>query len=217
MTSCCNDLFKALIRENFKGVKKVDLKSHWKTILDNEAMPLRTKIGAKEKDELDFIIKYIRNEYFNNKKCKAKYKRNMYKELLAIKPGFHEVYIDMKNGQVHRKRLLKEKNDRRNTVLKMIHNIYKDGKSFSLKDINDEIKVPSYLTYAACHITEGPFVYRKKLSVSYYDELKKFTLTNDLNGFKDSFIVLDYWDANINTSEKLDNFLEKAKKFKEFI
>jgi len=217
MTFLSNDLFKALIRAPFRNVKKNDLNLKWKTILEDEGFPLRSKIKNEEKDELEFIINYIRNEYFNNKNRKEKDKRKMYMELLAIKPGFHEVYIDMKNGHGHRKWLKKERDYRRTIVLKMIHNIYKNYKTFSLKNVNNEIKASSYLTYAACCITEGPFVYRNKLSVSYYDELKGASLKNDLNGLEDSFIVLDYWDANINTQEKLDNFLRKAKKFTKFI
>lgn len=215
ITSDCNNLFKALIGRSFRGIKKENLHLKHKKIFKGEGFSSDIKINIDEEERaLDFIIQYIRNNYFNSKDCPLKEKQRIYRELIAIKPGFHEVFMDMQNGHGHKNGLKSQKNCRRNIVFKMIHNIYKTSRKFDLSRVNNEINVYRYLTYAPCNITEGPFTYRKNICVSYFKELNKASLKNDL---KDNFMILDYWDKNINTNKKLDKFLGKAKKFCCFI
>lgn len=211
-----NDTFKALIQTTFRGVKKKNLPKKWKKILRESNFKPEVKINiASEKKALTFIINYLRLIFFNTKGDSGAKKR-LYKELISIKPGFHEKYIDKMHGGKHKEKLSKKDSAKRRTaVLKMIHNI-NNRMNFTLNGVNYEINKKNYLTYATCNITEGPFVFRKNLSVSYFDELKNFKSKEDVKKLENSFFILDY-QGKIDSKEDLIEFLSKAKKFRRFL
>ena len=60
-------------------------------------------------------------------------------------------------------------------------------------------------------------IYRKNICVSYFKKLNEAGAKNDLNVLKDKFMILDYWDRNINTNKKLNELLVEAEKFRRFI
>jgi len=75
----------------------------------------------------------------------------------------------------------------------------------------------SYFSYAACCITEGPFVFRKNIKTSYYKEIRKIKSEKQRNQVNIKFHILDYYHGNISTKEKLAEFLEEAKRFRDYL
>ena len=80
-----------------------------------------------------------------------------------------------------------------------------------------EINGKSYLTYASCNITEGPFVSRKSMKISYFDEIRKIRSQDDLNELENNFNILDYYHKDINSPKDLKKILKDAEKFKGFV
>ncbi|EKF84778.1 hypothetical protein [Methanobacterium formicicum] len=159
-----------------------------------------------ERKDLQFILDYIRNFHqddFNR----------IYRELIAIKPGFHELLLhedfydsipadDKARSQILRQLRLKNNPDSGN-----------DKKMSRLpRDINSQ----SYLTYASCNITEGPFVFRKCIKTSYYNEIRKINSRHELNKLNESFNILDYCDGSIRSLDDLKRILDDAERFKGF-
>ena len=114
----------------------------------------------KERQELQEIISLIKKMYTPNYS-------QIYAELIAIKPGFHEIWLHDDYFKV----ILKGSKSR-DHVFRMLH-----GKGnllgFSLHKMPAEINKNSYFSYAPCNVTVGPFVFRKNISVSYFDEIRK--------------------------------------------
>ncbi len=156
----------------------------------------------KERDELEIVISLIKLMYKNNLS-------GVYKELIAIKPGLHEIcihdnYFDS-NIEVDR--------SPRNEVFNMLRG---KERELQLDVLPNEINKNSYFSYAPCHVTEGPFVFRKSLDVSYFNEIRKIQSENDLHKLQKKFHILNYFTPRIDSREKLNNFLEKAKNFRSF-
>jgi len=80
-----------------------------------------------------------------------------------------------------------------------------------------EINRRSYFTYASCNITEGPFVFRKSIDTSYYNEIRKIESPKDLKKLKNNFYILDYYHDKIDSLDDLKHLLKKAETFKGFI
>jgi hypothetical protein len=220
ITSKCNELFKALSRLPFRGIKRFNLSKKYKQIKAKHGFPSNVYIDIdKEKAELEFIIQYIRNICFSNGVANNK-KVKFYKELIAIKPGAHEIFMDVYNNFNHWEDYSsKPGSDPRNNVLRMLHNICRKNISIDISKVNNEIKIPSYLTYAPCNVTEGPFVFRKNLSTKYYKDLKVIKKKKDTKGFNSKFYYLDYYGEkdNLSSVKKLDDFLKSAAKFQKFL
>jgi len=95
ITYKCNELFKALSRLRFRGIKADNLSKKCRQIKAKHGFPSNANIDiGKEKAELNFIIKCIRNICFDNGVGNNK-KVDFYKELIAIKPGAHEIFMDV--------------------------------------------------------------------------------------------------------------------------
>lgn len=228
VSSTCNDLLKSIFKLPFRGIRKNEKKGHWKKILSKNSFPIEYGIDIEdESEELRFIISYMRNIAFN-KNTKEEEQIRLYSELIAIKPGFHEVFIDMlykpdpeKNHCGTYRREYSE--DQRNNVLRILHNIRKGQPQppFYTSKMNAQIKVPSYITFAACAITEGPFVFRKNMSVRYFDDIKSIKKTGDKSLFGNKFHILDYYGekekGNLASKKKLKELLYRAEKFTNFL
>lgn len=159
-----------------------------------------------EHKDLKFILDYIRNFHqddFNR----------IYRELIAIKPGFHELWLhkdfydSVPTGDKPRSLILRQLRLKNNPDIG-------NGKKRSRlpRDINSQ----SYLTYASCNITEGPFVFRKSIKISYYDEIRKIKTRSELNKLKEHFNILDYCDGSIRSLDDLKRILDDAERFKGF-
>jgi hypothetical protein len=154
------------------------------------------------------IIDYIRGHY----RCDM---TRLYMELISIKPGFHErrEHDDFWDEKPKDGKSISTK--RRASVLNYLRgqgkvsNVDRVVTLIDAKDVNNSSK---YLTYASCSITEGPFVYRKRLEVRYAPSIRQ-SRKIDLSGV---FFVLRYKDAGLTTKEQLGSFLEKAARFKAF-
>jgi len=155
----------------------------------------------KERDELKSILTVLKRITF-------KPVTRVYAELIAIKPGFHELYL-------HDDYFTAEQspgNSPRDRVFQMLRG---NGElaSLSMNMFPSEMNKRSFFGYAPCHVTEGPFVFRKSLAVSYYDEIRRITSKKQLRRLKDKFHILAYDDVDISTHERLGVFLETAKTF----
>lgn len=220
ITAECNELFKALGGFPFRNVKKKNLKKKHNQVLRRHGFRSNDSIDIDdERKDLDFIIRYMRNICFDNGAGKDK-KVDLYKELIAIKPGAHEIYMDLFNGHEHWESYCPQKGTiSKYNVLKMMHNVCKRNYRINVDKVNSEIRVPSYLTYATCYITEGPFVFRKNLSVSYYKDLKKIKEGADKSRFRSKFHYLDYFreKERLSNVQALRSLLKSAEKFKTYL
>ena len=151
-------------------------------------------------------MSYIRNLNVDNF-------NKIYAELIAIKPGFHELMI---HDDYFDKKSISTGKDTRTQIFRLLRGIGKLS-DIKLSKLPHEINGKSFFSYASCNITQGPFVLKKKISVSYFDEIRKIESKEQMHNLKDNFLILDYYHNNINTKEKLAQFLKKAKKFRYFV
>jgi len=156
----------------------------------------------KERKELSFILAYLRHSKVNNF-------NRIYGELIAMKPGFHELMI---HNNYFEESSYPKGTDIRSQYFRLLRGIG-DLSNTKLKALPHEINSKSFFSYASCNVTEGPFVYRKKVSVSYYDEIRKIKSKTMLQDIKNNFYYLDYNHSNVKTLKDLNNFLVEAKKF----
>jgi len=159
-----------------------------------------------EKKELGFIISYLRHLEVNNF-------NKIYAELIAIKPGFHELLI---HDDYFDDDSIPDGIDKRSRVFRLLRGIG-DLSKFHISKLPQEINNKNYLTYASCNITEGPFVFRKRISVSYFEEIIKVKSKQGLDNLNNNFHYLNYCDNHLNTIENLNKFLLKAEKFRFFM
>lgn len=186
ITSDCNDFFKALIGRVPRGTAKRSKSGKIASILSDNCVPKGTHIRYdKEYTDLAFILKYLLN-------CSPRKKSAVYRELISIKPGFHEVFMDKVHQFEHRVDLQdSKKKDRRSSVLRMIHRL-PDKQKENWPDIAHEINARTYITYATCNITEGPFIYRRFLDQSYFTALHRMPKGATVSNFNRDFAFLDY-------------------------
>lgn len=137
----------------------------------------------------------------------------LYAEFIAIKPGFHELYLHRNYFDAD---CIPNGTSPRDTVFRMLR--HKDEISaLKLHALPTEINKNNYISYAPCSVTEGPFVFRKRLSVSYYDEIRGITAKDRLHELHDKFHILDYYNHDLSTRSKLGRFLDKARPFCKFM
>lgn len=137
----------------------------------------------------------------------------LYAELIAIKPGFHELYVHhnyfepstMPRGKSHR-----------DEVFRLLRN-NGDISSLQLSRLPAEINKNNYISYAPCNVTEGPFVCRKRQSVSYVSEIQRIVSKSQIPELEDNFHILDYYRHDLSTRDKLAEFLQLAKPFCTFM
>ncbi len=155
----------------------------------------------EDRQSLGFILNFIKN-------MKVENIDKMYAELIAIKPGFHEIcihenyfnYVPEDNGTP------------RNKAFRLLRG-YKVR--LHLDKMPSEINRKSYFSYAPCNVTEGPFVFRKKLSVSYLDEIRRMDKKDKVCELLKKFNVLFY--NRIGSRKQLKDLLNKAEKFRCFL
>ena len=157
-----------------------------------------------EGDEMTFILHYIRYSE------QTDYAR-IYAELIAIKPGFHELmvhdnYFDESSYPVP--------NGARSQVFRMLRGIG-ELSDIELDGLPHDINTNSYFTYGSCNVTEGPFVYRKSISTSYYEELRKIRSKYNIDRLNNNFHILSYHNS-IRTKKELENLLNRAEPFRGF-
>jgi len=203
----CNKAFQSMAGINIYQGGTKNRKNNdyfWK---EKKFKPKVKKLGwEKEQEELGFILSYIRKLYTD---CID----NSYLELIAIKPGFHELWIHKDYFEYYY-----EKQTPRNLAL----NILKKESKKSLLNLDcypKEINKGAYLSYAACNITEGPFVYRKKIETKYHKEIRKITSKTKLSELHGKFHILDYYPGHnkIRSKSELNSIIEKAEKFKYYL
>ncbi len=137
----------------------------------------------------------------------------LYAELIAIKPGFHELYVHHNYFERSTMPLGKSPRDE---VFRLLRNSG-DISALSLNRLPAEINKNNYISYAPCNVTEGPFVCRKRPSVSYYTEIQRITSKAQLHDLEDNFHILDYYRHDLSTRDKLGEFLQLAKPFCTFM
>ena len=143
----------------------------------------------------------------------------IYKELIAIKPGFHELFIhDNYFDQNENFRTNFNDNDKdRDKVFKLLRG-YGEIKTFRLKNLKPyEINRMRYFSYAPCNITEGPFVFRKNLTVSYFDEIRKIKEKKNLYKLEENFHIYDYFRKKPCSPNELEIILNETEKFKYYL
>ena len=166
----------------------------------------------KEFKELDLIISYLRslNKINFNK---------IYAELIAIKPGFHELFIH-DNYFDHNDNFRTNINDNdkdRDKVFKLLRG-YGKIENINLKNLKpSEINRMKYFSYAPCNITEGPFVFRKNLTVSYLNEIKRIKEKKDLYKIEENFHIYDYFRKKPSSLNDLKIILSETEKFKYYL
>ncbi len=182
----------------------------WKSVGFKDSARIKNNFDI-EKEDMKFIITYIRNLNVDNF-------NKIYSELISIKLGFHEIWIhkDYFEDKYNRPAKNSSKEDEREKIFRRLRG------NGNLSDLYLQ-KLPSnvynwynYIRYASCSITEGPFVYRKSLYISYYDEIRKIKSKEEKVALRKYFNILDYRSANIDSKIKLKNFLNKAKEFCKF-
>ncbi len=211
-----NRTFQALARMNVYQGNTSDRKDNddfWKSKGFKEIAIIKNNFNI-EKIDLKFIIRYLNNLKVDNF-------NKIYSELIAIKPGFHEMWM---HGNYFEDKYNKPPRNpsKENEKEKIFRRLRGLG---NLSDLifkvmpNDLKKWNSYFTYASCAITEGPFVLRKNVSISYFDEIKRISSKKDIRALEKSFEILDYRQSNLNSREKLGLFLENTntKRFCGFI
>ena len=131
----------------------------------------------------------------------------LYKELIAIKPGFHEMLIHpdyfskMPTGDTLR-----------DNIFRMIRGVGRIDDS-DIEELPQDMDTLAYFRYAPCHVTEGPFVLRKGLNDSYFDELRKIDSEEKKMGIDSNFFVFDYFHSKIDSQQKLENILSQTQVF----
>ncbi|TSK06621.1 MAG: hypothetical protein FPO08_08145 [Geobacter sp.] len=156
----------------------------------------------KEQEELKRILTLL-------KIISRKSMSRVYAELIAIKPGFHELYL---HRDYFHAETIPTGISPRDQVFRMLRN-KEELSSLALHKFPQEMNKRNYFGYAPCNVTEGPFVFRKSNNVSYFDEIRRIRTKRQIGTLKDKFHILDYSRHDLSTQEKLGNFLELAKPF----
>ncbi|MBC8019109.1 MAG: hypothetical protein H7X83_11410 [Verrucomicrobia bacterium] len=133
----------------------------------------------------------------------------VYAELIAIKPGFHELYL---HKDYFDPDTIPTGTSPRDLVFRMLRN-KEDLSSLMLSKLPQEMNKRNYFGYAPCNVTEGPFVFRKSIDVSYFDEIRRIRTKRQIRALKDKFHILDYYRHDLSTQGKLEKFLELAEPF----
>ena len=135
----------------------------------------------------------------------------LYKELIAIKPGFHELMI---HGNYFDKTPVGD--TLRDNVFRMLRGLDCND-DYHIRSLPQDIETIAYFRYAPCHVTEGPFVLRKSLSVSYFDEICKIDSKERLECVSNNFYMVAYNKLAIDSKVKLTTCLNETKKFTKYL
>jgi len=157
-----------------------------------------------EGDEMTFILHYIR---YSEQTDYA----GIYAELIAIKPGFHELVV---HDNYFDESSYPAPDGVRSQVFRMLRGLG-ELSDLELDGLPHDIKTNSYFTYGSCNVTEGPFVYRKSVSTSYYEKLRKIRSKYNIDRLNNNFHILSYHNS-IRTKKELENLLNRAEPFRGF-
>lgn len=160
----------------------------------------------KEQYELHSILTSL-------KRISFKPVTRVYAELIAIKPGFHELYL---HDDYFDDEMICTGKSPREMVFRMLK-CKEELTSLLLDRFPLEMNKRSYYGYAPCQVTEGPFVFRKGLGVSYFDEIRRIKTRKQIHALTEKFHILDYYNHDISTQQKLGKFLELAEHFCRYI
>lgn len=156
----------------------------------------------KEQEELKAILSLL-------KVISPRPLTGIYAELIAIKPGFHEIYL---HDDYFDADSIPTGASPRDQVFRMLRN-KEVLSSLTLDKFPKEINKRDYFGYAPCNVTEGPFVSRKRFDISCFDEIRHIRCKNQISGMHDKFHILDYYSHDLSTQDKLERFLELAEPF----
>ncbi|MBN2771038.1 MAG: hypothetical protein JXR90_10130 [Spirochaetes bacterium] len=157
-----------------------------------------------ERDELQAIIGLLKGLYKNDPE-------KLYMELIAIKPGLHELLLHPDFFED-----IPYSDAPRDIVIRILKN-EAEISELSLSKLPNEINKANYFSFASCYATEGPFMFRKNMDVTYLETIRKVRSKMQLSKVYENFHILDYYKADLSSSQKLEEFLQKAEKFKYFI
>jgi hypothetical protein len=152
---------------------------------NNFAKSYRNRFGPINSD-LDALLRCVR--HLVSQGFGEKYKRDLYREFIAVKPGIHEVWMDLayrSADQPHRaihQHALKKRTpptEQRLRVLAGIHGLQDTPITWKDRCFSTEIKVTSFRTFAACAVTEGPCHVRKSIAVRLFDVLAETSKLRD--------------------------------------
>jgi hypothetical protein len=201
-----NALFRVLagfpLRNDPKGIRarKLALAEGFNV----DALPLMDI--SREKQEMKVILKYLFDVFSSDLP-------GLYRELIAIKPAFHEIWADdnwLDEGEGHIDGLRDipyRDRDRRSQVLSELHGLTNPAPRLDMTNVIYEIAIPAYLTYAPCAINQGPCFIIYRNDISCYQLLRDRENVN----LNDYFLVYDYYDMPITEKE-----LEILKRFQHF-
>lgn len=158
----------------------------------------------KEREDLRRILQYMRH-------ADREDITTLYAELIAIKPGFHEMYLHDNYFEE-----IPQGEDPRSAVFRALRN---KGSLVGLRMVKmpSQINSKSYLSYASCAITEGPFVFRRSPTISYCESMRKIRSKGDLPVLQKDFFILDYKKASITSRKNLKALLGHAERFTGFM
>jgi hypothetical protein len=137
----------------------------------------------------------------------------LYAELIAIKPGFHELYL---HRNYFDPETIPKSRSARDAVFRLLRNAG-DLSSLNLQGLPAEMNKNNFISYAPCTITEGPFVFRKHPGVNYVSEIRSITSKEQLPDLSKAFHILDYYHRDLSTQEELTTFLIEAQRMCRFI
>ncbi len=138
-----------------------------------------------------------------------------YAEAIALKPGFHEAWLhdnfpnDAYEGPERP----------RGRVFAILRGSLLDLIELDGTFPSDLCEPDTFLGYAPCTVTEGPFVRRKDPGVSYLSELKRVGEVPTFPGrrtiLRESFEVLDTWQRLNDQDDRatLENLIHEAATF----
>ncbi len=171
---------------------------------ESQGFSLEAKKRAKfseARKRLFIILKSLR-------KLDIKNYFSIYAELIAIKPGFHEIWLHQDYFD-NEPMSFEDCNNSRDVIFNLIR-YNASRKKILIKKLPRDINSQSYFSYASCAITEGPIVFRKDKSISYFEEIKKIKKKENKDRLKNNFIILDYQNTEINSRKQLKNFIDMA-------
>jgi hypothetical protein len=157
----------------------------------------------KDRNDLQHILGLSKAIY-------AKSLPQFYAELIAIKPGFHELWLHPDYFES-----VPDGNKPREHVFRILRG-YGTLSELALDKLPHEINKSDYFSYASCQVTEGPFVFRKRINVSYLDEIRKIRSKEQLERLYEKFNILDYYNKNLSSLDKLKRLLKNAEFFRSF-
>lgn len=221
LSSLHNDLFTALIGGHFRGDKGGARRRD--TLVQNGFEPKDLPVNFEhEHMELRRAIDLLKLEAAQLNRMD-----DFYREIIAVKPGFHERWFEPKSHMFANEKILldsrmKEQqsgktgaNLRRTRVLLELHGRPQVA-TLDVKTVSSELA--HYHQYSQCHATEGPCFMRRSASIQLRFLLPHAAGADEAgkNGHQvlsDNCHVFDYRKAAREGDESIDDILAKMEVF----